>query len=284
MKKNICACIITYNIDKKINEVVNSIINQVDLVVIVDNASKSDTLEILKKLNENDKVDVIFNKINNGIAIALNQGIKVAKNKNMEWIMTLDHDSICDENMIKNMFEVNDRYHNEDKIAILAPQIFEMHKQDFISNKNNNNYYTEVNECIQSGSLFKISIFDKIGYFNEDLFIYHVDYDFCERVLRSGYKIIQCNNTILYHEEGYKIQKKFLGIKTYYNNYSSFAIYYITRNTIYMSQKYSIFYLKRIVKDYIYITLYDKQRKERLAYWKRGVIDGILKKYGKLEV
>ena len=78
MKKNVCACIITYNIDEKINEVVNSIINQVDLVVIVDNASKSDTLEILKKLNENDKVHIIFNKVNNGIAIALNQGIKEA--------------------------------------------------------------------------------------------------------------------------------------------------------------------------------------------------------------
>lgn len=284
MKKNVCACVITYNIDEKINEVVNSIINQVDLVIIVDNASKSDTLEILKKLNENDKVDVIFNKVNNGIAIALNQGIKVAKNKNMEWIMTLDHDSICDENMVKNMFEVNDRYYNEDKIAILAPQIFEIHKQDFISNKNNSDYCTEVEDCIQSGALFKISIFDKIGYFNEDLFIYHVDYDFCERVLKSGYKIIQCNNTILYHEEGYKIPKRFLGITTYYNNYSSFAIYYITRNTIYMSQKYSIFYLKRIVKDFIYITLYDKQRKERLTYWKKGVIDGILKKYGRLEV
>ena len=174
MKKNVCACIITYNIDEKINEVVNSIINQVDLVVIVDNASKSDTLEILKKLNENDKVHIIFNKVNNGIAIALNQGIKVAKDKKMEWIMTLDHDSICDENMVKNMFEVNNIYSNEEKVAILAPQVFEMHKQDFISNKNNSDYYTEVKECIQSGSLFKISVFDKIGYFNEDLFIIFV--------------------------------------------------------------------------------------------------------------
>ena len=34
----------------------------------------------------------------------------------------------------------------------------------------------------------------------------------------------------------------------------------------------------------MYIILYDKQRKERLTYWKKGVIDGILKKYGRLEV
>lgn len=284
MKDKVCACIITYNIDKKIIEVVNSIINQVSLVIIVDNASQPDTIEILKKLDKDDKVKIIFNKINNGIAKALNQGVELAKNQNMQWIMTLDHDSVCDKNMIKNMFKVNSMYSSKDDVAILAPQVFEINKKKFISNKKNTNYFTEVRECIQSGSLFKIDIFAKIGYFNEDLFIYHVDYDFCERVLKAGYKIIQCNNTVLYHEEGYKIPKKFLGVKTFYNNYSSFAIYYITRNTIYMSKNYSIFYLKRIIKDFIYIALYDRQPKEKLTYWKKGVLDGIFKRYGKLEV
>lgn len=284
MKDRVCACIITYNIDEKINEVVNSIIEQVEYVVIVDNASKGKTIKILNNINKNDKVNVIFNKTNNGIAKAINQGIEVAKNKKMDWVITLDHDSICNDGMIESMLKINKIYPSKDKIAILAPQVFEMHKKDFISNKNNKSDYIEVKECIQSGALFNISAFENIGYFDENLFIYHVDFDFCERALKKGYKIIQCNNTILYHEEGYKIEKRFLGKKTFYNNYSSFAIYYITRNTIYMAQTYSVFYLKRIVKDFIYILLYDNQKKERLSYWKKGLLDGILKKYGKLEI
>lgn len=283
MKDKVCACIITYNIDEKIKEVVNSIVNQVENVIIIDNGSNTRTIKILNEINKMDKVNIVFNKVNNGIAKALNQGVIFAKENKMDWIITLDHDSICNDNMISDMLKVKNLYHSQDKIALLAPQVFEMHKKDFISSKDNNGDYTEVKECIQSGAVFKVSVFDEIGYFDEKLFIYHVDFDFCERVLDKGYKILQCNNTILYHEEGYKIEKRFLGKKTFYNNYSSFAIYYITRNTIYMSQTYSIFYLKRIIKDFIYILLYDNQRKEKLSYWKKGLIDGIFKRYGKLK-
>lgn len=284
MSNKVCASIITYNVDEKIIEVVNSIIDQVEYVVIVDNASNDKTIEILKEIDKSKKVEVIFNKSNNGIAKALNQSIEIAKNKKMNWILTLDHDSICNEEMIKNMFLVNKKYNEKNAIGILAPRVFEINKKDFISNKNTDNYYTEVKECIQSGSLFNMDVFDKIGCFNEDLFIYHVDFDYCERVIKAGYKILQCNNTILYHEEGYKIAKKFLWMDTFYNNYSSLAIYYITRNTVYMAQNYSIFYLKRILKDFIFILLYDNKRKERLSYWKKGLLDGILKRYGKLEI
>lgn len=284
MRDKVCACIITYNIDKKIIEVVNSIINQVEYVIIVDNASNKKTIEILNQIKSHEKLEVILNESNNGIAKALNQGIEIAKKKKLDWIITLDHDSICNKDMISNMIEIKESYENKESIAILTPQVFEIHKRDFISNKNNVGKYTEVNECIQSGALIKVSLFEEVGCFNEDLFIYHVDFDFCKRVLNKGYKIIQCNNTILYHEEGYKIPKRFLGKKTFYNNYSSVAIYYITRNTVYMSKKYSVFYLKRIVKDYIYILLYDENRKEKLSYLKKGLYDGIFNRYGKLKI
>ena len=284
MKNKVCASIITYNIDEKIIDVVNSIINQVEYVVIIDNCSNKSTISILKEIAKMEKVKLILNSSNNGIAMALNQGIEFAKSKNSDWILTLDHDSICDERMVENMLKVKNLYPENDKIGILSPQIFETNKQDFISKKTNcGNIYTEVGDCIQSGAMFRIELFDQIGYFNEELFIYHVDFDFCQRVLKSGYKIIQCNNTILHHEEGYKIPKKFLGKKTFYNNYSSHAIYYITRNTIYMCKKYNIFYIKRIIKDFIYILAYDEQRFERLSYWKKGLFDGLLNRYGKIK-
>lgn len=283
MKNKICASIITYNIDNKIINVVNSIINQVDLVVIVDNASKTETKMILNDLEKLDKVKVIFNLENVGIAKALNQGVKYAEAKGMDWIITLDHDSICDENMIENMFKAYYMYNKLESVGILTPKIYEINKNDFISKKHSSEeIYIEVKDCIQSGSIYKLDLFKKIGYFNESLFIYHVDYDLCEKVLKSGYKILQCNNTILHHEEGYKIPKRFLGKTIFYNNYSGMAIYYITRNTVYMSKKYNILYSKRIVKDLIHIILYDKNRWELLLYWSRGLKDGLLNRYGKL--
>jgi len=280
----VCASIVTYNIDEKIIEVVNSIINQVDNVVIVDNGSNSKTIEILNELSRKEKIKIVFNDGNIGIAKALNRGIKYAEENGFEWILTLDHDSICEESMIYNMFKAIEDYNPKHQIAILTPKVFEINKKEFISQKYNAEYlYSEVDDCIQSGSLIKIDTFKKIGLFNEKLFIYHVDFDFCQRIFQQGLKIIQCNNALLYHEEGYKIPKNIFGISVYYNNYSSIAIYYITRNTIYMSKKYSITYIKRIIKEFVHIILFDKSRKEKIKYLIKGLKDGLFNKYGKLE-
>lgn len=284
MKDKVCALIITYNIDEKIIEVTNSIINEVEGVVIVDNASNPQTIKLLKELNENSRVNIIFNKRNCGIAKALNQGAKFAKQNKYDWILTLDHDSICGKGMVKDMLDCRTECKMKENIGILTPRIFETHKQDFISKKGYDNCkYIRVSDCIQSGSLIKVDVFDKIGYFNEQLFIYHVDFDFCQRLLKANYDIVQCNNVILYHEEGYKIPKKILGKKVFYNNYSSPATYYITRNTIYMCKTYSIFYIKRVIKDFVFITLFDNSKIERLRYFFKGIHDGLLNKYGELK-
>lgn len=284
MKNKICAIIITYNIDKKIVEVINAIINQIETIIIVDNASNDKTIKILKELSCNEKVNVIFNNENVGIATALNQGIKFAENNNCNWVLTLDHDSICGKDMIHNMMLCANTYNQYESIGMLAPKAFDVNKKEFISKKNKNNAeYIEIKDCIQSGSLIKVDVFKKIGYFNEELFIYHVDFDFCQRMLKAEFRILQCNNSILYHEEGYKVPKNILWKTFYYNNYSSYAIYYITRNTIYMCKKYNIIYIKRIVKDFVHILLFDKKRYEKISYWARGIKDAVLNNYGKLK-
>lgn len=285
MKTKVCVAIITYNINAKIVEVLNSIIDQVDAVVIIDNGSESETINLLINLNEDEKVNVIFNQENCGIAKALNQGVEFAKANNCDWILTLDHDSVSEKDMVKNMLACTQDYEDKDSIGILTPRIFEINKQDFISKKGYETYkYIKVKDCIQSGSLINLSVFDKIGYLNEALFIYHVDYDFCQRLIKAKYHIVQCNNVTLYHQEGYKIPKKLLGRKVFYNNYSSPVVYYITRNTIYMCKTYSVFYIKRVIKDFLFILLFDNKRKERLFYFFKGIHDGLFNKYGKLKI
>ncbi|MBU3180719.1 glycosyltransferase [Clostridium psychrophilum] len=285
MDNKVCVAIITYNIDGKIIEVVNSIIEQVDTVVIIDNASKMGTVNLLIALSENKKVNVIFNKENFGIARALNQGVEFAKQNRCNWILTLDHDSVSQKNMVKNMFQCINGYKNEEKIGILTPRIYEVNKHDFISKKGyEKDKYIKVKDCIQSGSLIRLSIFDKIGYLNEDLFVYYVDYDFCRRLVKAKYDIVQCNNVTLLHEEGYKVPKRIFGIKVFYNNYSSQVLYYIARNTIYMCKTYSIMYIKRAIKDFVFILLFDDKRKERLSYFFKGIHDGLLNRYGRLEI
>lgn len=276
---NIACVIVTYNISEDFFKVVNSVYKQVKKVIIVDNSSNDSSKKILKSVKEKYDLDIIYNSENLGIAKALNIGVKAAVEFGADWVLTLDHDSILEDKMIYNMMEL---YENEIKdkesVAILAPEILDVSINKSYYKINENLRYKELNHVIQSGSLIKSDIFNEIGYFNEELFIYFVDIDFCYEVTKSGYKILMIKNATLFHEEGKKEKRKFLGMYFTYDNYSIQAIYYISRNAIYMLKKYRKFeFIKRVIYDSIKILLAEPKK---IKYVFIGVKDSIIGKYG----
>ena len=105
-ESNICAIIVTFNIGKGLFKCFESIKHQVDEVVIVDNNSNAETIQVLNEFEKLSDVNIIYNKENRGIAAALNQGVKYAIENNYDWVITLDHDSEATENMIKKMLTI----------------------------------------------------------------------------------------------------------------------------------------------------------------------------------
>ena len=273
--------IVTYNTDEGIFKVIESVHKQVSKIIIVDNGSNNNTKEMLRKVSEKYDVDVIYNGTNLGIATALNIGIKEAIKYNSKWILTFDHDSIVTEGMIPNMLNCYNNL-NEDKresVGILAPEILDVSINKHFYKVNSENDYEEEESIIQSGALINIKMFEKIGFFNEDLFIYFVDTEFCMKVIYNGYKILMIKGTELLHEEGKRERRKFCGLEFTYDNFSIQAIYYISRNAIYMFNKYREYkYIDRIIHDFTRILLAEPRK---LKYLFMGIKDGLIKKYGK---
>ena len=90
------------NTDRLANEI-NSIIEQVDKICLFDNGSENiDKVEqyILQDI-PNEKIKLLKSNINLGIGAALNKIFEYANNNNYEYVLTLDHDSICPNDMIK---------------------------------------------------------------------------------------------------------------------------------------------------------------------------------------
>jgi rhamnosyltransferase len=102
-KIKLAAIIVTYNpkIDR-FKDVINSIVNQVDFIIIVDNGSKNIN-DIKEICSIKSNIEIIENDINYGIGKALNIGIEKLKN-NYDWILTLDQDSVILVN-IKNVID-----------------------------------------------------------------------------------------------------------------------------------------------------------------------------------
>ena len=239
--EKIAAIVVTYNPDEGLNKSTKSLIKQVDSIIMVDNGSNDEGKEIINKIKNKygEKIEVIFNEENLGIATALNKGVKYALNNDYKWILTMDQDSCAEENMVKIMLEtyyVIDENERKD-ILSLFPTFIDRGIESL--DKNNENVkYEYVDAEITSGNLLKAEIFEKAGFFDDSLFIDMVDTDYCMRLNELGIKMIRISGAILNHSIGNSKQVKKLFGTFNTSNHSATRRYYMTRNRFYTWNKF----------------------------------------------
>ena len=237
----VAAIIISYNPDNNLLDSINLLINQVEKIIIVDNGSESEkkkNINLIKDIN-NEKIKIIFNQENLGIATALNIGVKDALKQGYNWILTMDQDSKVSSNMIEKMFEVYSTIDESERKDILSifPNFVDERIQS-IEENSEMNAYEYVDADITSGNLLKAEVFDKVGFFDDSLFIDLVDTDFCMRLNEENIKMIKVRDAILYHSLGESQTVKSIFGKFNTSNHSALRRYYMTRNRLYTWEKY----------------------------------------------
>jgi len=290
---SICAIIISYNCDEKIMLGIENIKNQVDYIIIIDNGSKVESLQLLKNIEGTNNIGIIYNIDNMGIAYALNQGVKYAQNHGFTWIVTLDQDSIATNGMIKNMLNVHNSLREDQKLKILSFVPVHVEQSTYVENPLDSLEMKseEIITDITSGNLIKVSLFDKVGYFDEKLFIDCVDHEFCFRMSRYGYKIMKVHNSILIHNLGdiniIKVFKKRLKS----TNHSFIRRYYTSRNRHYIWDLYEKTFpawvkndKKSAFNDAVIIILFEKDKLLKIRMIIKGYYDFKRKKFGKLKL
>ena len=272
---NIAASIVLYNPDLiRLKENIDAIYNKIDKLVLIDNGSNNIKLVEDKYYNYN-KITIIKNNNNLGIAKALNQAIEFLESKGYEWVLTLDQDSVTPENII---FEYS-KYINDKDIGIISPVIVDRNIKNQVFNNENKSTIELIDKCITSASLTNVEVWRKIGGFDEIMFIDLVDFEYCERIIFNGYKIIRVNTVELLHEIGNITQHKFLTKEVNIMNHSAFRKYYMTRNLIYVAYKHktkssvSSAYFK-IIKLFLATILYENNKCNKISRMVKGVIDG----------
>lgn len=237
-KKSIAASIICFNPEiERLKKAIISLKMQVDNIIIIDNAS--DNINEIEEIfrNENE-IYLEKNKKNKGIAYALNQAVNYAIKNRFEWLLTMDQDSIIPSNLIEEYLKV---IVSEKKIGILTLQVKKNCNDKVICEQS----YSRVERCITSGSLMNLNAVEKVGRFDESMFIDWVDHDICKRLILSEFQIIRCNNLILEHELGpqetiyiTEIFSKLFGTRVIRKPYSALRTYYYIRNGIYYYRKF----------------------------------------------
>lgn len=277
---HICAGIITYNPTlTDVSTCLEALCNQVERVIIVDNASKN-VKSLQEVVSKYTNVTLVKNSQNIGFAKALTQVFEWAKSQGFNWVLTLNDDSVVPSNMIseyKKILEnqgslVNQKNAKNSKIAIVCSLLKNRLDGTILHSK------CHEDECITSGSLTSVEAWAKIGGFDEWLEIDGVDFDFSRRLVRAGWKIVECQNVIMEHQIG-KARSINLIIKhPIVWNHNANRKYYIARNMQVVDYKMGTYSyvksLRAVVRDMIFVALWEKNKLAKIRAMIRGFKDG----------
>lgn len=287
----VAAGIVTYNPNiERLTKTIQSIYPQVNVVVLFDNHS-GNIEDIKKSVQGYKQLKLIEGERNFGIATGLNSIAEYAYTRNYQWLLTLDHDSVPQADMISEFL----KFTSLKDVALLCPRVVDYRQAyRYAFQSPDSSDYNPVQECITAGSFLNLEIWKKIGGFDEFLFIDFVDYEYCYKLRANHYAIYKINGLVLDQELGdlkmSKHAKYFLkmGEKLHSQLIMSFACkksysvqrrYYCTRNYIYCHKKYPQ-YIRRcevvssLVKISIKLFFLANNRWELMGAIFRGIRDG----------
>ena len=237
-RDNICAVVVTYHPDIGLRERIERIRHQVDKLLIVDNNSAPDCVEIIQKISIDLDVDVIENGSNLGVAEALNQGFKYFESLDgkYSWVLTLDQDSSCYSSLVQQLIMAYEDCPFRDEVGIIGTNYQEKTTGRILHKKKKvNESWEEVRNLPTSGCITSLATFSEVGDFRSDLFIDYVDTEYCMRLRNNGYRVLISPKVGMIHPLGYyRVSKlhKLLRGSSMITNYPPFRHYYWTRNGV----------------------------------------------------
>lgn len=278
--------IVTYFPDKEqLEHNINSLTAGSDYIIIWENTPADevnyDRSEFLKLISG--KGSFQGEGRNVGIGKALNFAADYALKNGFTHLLTMDQDS----------------YFMADSLAEFKQKILQCPIPDVgifgVNYSSTDSYlysmveaYLLQEDCITSGSIVPCDTFRKGLFFDEELFIDAVDFDFCYKIKKdAGLKTVICTDIKLNHQLGYLTKTKF-GFHT--NNYSAFRTYYIVRNQLLIWKRYRQFPAARkksIIKDYILmrslkILIAEEDKAGKLASIAKGILHALQNKTGNI--
>lgn len=267
-------------------------------IILVDNNSEKNIKRKIRLLFP----DIIYieNKSNLGYTGGNNIGIKFALKNGADIIIISNNDIYIENTSLIKEF-VSNFNHYDKNLSILGPRLMFFEKKDavqesgttFFSSPNDkyflNNFFNRQNNLPGNLKYYdgvpgafmvvKREVFEKSGFFDEKIFMYGDETDFCYRAWANGFYAGINTELIVYHKA--PVRK----VKT-----KPYKAYYITRNSLYFLKKH-----KKTINQYKYFRnklfrgVLSKMAKYLMGYESnkdlffatlRGFYDGIFNKMG----
>ncbi len=202
-------------------------------VLLLDDASTDDSVQRLQSAAHR-QVVFLPQKENRGFAAVNNLGMRRALADGADWVMLLNNDTVCAPDMLEKLMT------QTPPEGVSCPKMLFMDPPDEIwfaggtldrrtgkvvhlgGHAKDGPAYSEKKQvgfitfcCV----LLPRSVIEKVGYLDEDLFMYCEDVDYCIRLTEAGVPLWYLPDAVLHHKAGGTAG-------------GMLSVYYITRNTL----------------------------------------------------
>ena len=229
--------VVNYNGEKYIERCMESILSQTCKkfrILVVDNASTDKSVQIIRNIaDRSSKVEVIRNDENVGFAKAVNQALELIDSS---LIALVNNDVFLDNKWLEEMVK---SARNDLRAGIFASKIYflnglinstghaiyrglaVMERGFFERDLGQYDETCYVAGACAAAALYRRKLFEDIGFFDEDYFMYNEDVDLSLRAILRGWNIRYIPTAIAYHV--HSASTGFL---------SDFSVYYNSRNWV----------------------------------------------------
>lgn len=289
---NVCIVIVNYNGVDYQNDCIESLykMNYNDFdIVVVDSGSHDNSIKLLKE--KYPKVHCILMNDNVGVAKGNNVGIDYSRKSGAKYTLLLNNDTILDNNMLKELVLSASEdvvtvpkiyYFDNPKLLWYAGGMFNWNRGSVthIGSKTiDQGQYDEEKYIEYSPTccmLIDNTIFDKIGFIDEKVFMYCDDTDFCIRMFDNGIKIKYIPTSVVWH----KVSSSSGG------QGSKISLYYMHRNQLYLLKKHkahfnNVSFFDVILKPFVKGMLFPFRKNKNERFICAAYFDYIIGKMGR---
>lgn len=267
----IAAIVVLYNPTLDEIKHITDYYSLVDETIVLDNSNEDQFVRIEKVIGDSKHLIYKWFGENVGLCVALNEGMRIAKERGHKWSLLMDSDS----SFITDIISVYKSFLSkniDNDIAVLSPVHIHdrSYEREFSGTK-------LVKWAMTSGCLYNIDIFNKIGRFKEELFVDGLDIDYCYKARKNGYKVIEIADAKLQHYPG-KTQSVYLfGKKINYGIASPDRYYMQSRAIVWLILKYHcINDIIRYMSKWGKVILLFKDKKNYMTCMLKGSKQGFL--------
>lgn len=289
-KADICAVVVTYFPQPSCAANLPDLAQQAGKLLIVDNGSSASSFHPIEAAARQLEARILRLGSNLGVAAALNAGLRFARENGYAWLATFDQDSRVTPGMLECMQSALASYPRPGEVAIVTPRHVD-HRLGVTVRERAceaaGSGWRIILSTMTSGNLVRVAAATACDGFDDSLFIDLVDHDFCLRLRRRGYRVLEATEATLLHSLGSMERRLLLFKRITVTHHPALRRYYMSRNRIIVWRRYwrqepgwVLRDMRRFLFESIYLVLYEKQVREKLRMMLLGIRDAFRNRRG----